>query len=454
MQHLLYTVEDRPPLMTTVLLALQHLLAALGGIIAVPLVFGGALKLPADQVVALVNAALLGSGVVTIIQCRGVGAVGIRLPCVMGTSFAFVGAGISVGLEHGVPGILGSSLVGSLVMIVGSYFMPVIRKLFPHAVTSVVVAMIGLSLTPVAVDWAAGGFGSSNYGAPANLAIAGFVLLLVIALVQWGKGIISAAAVVIGILVGYVLCLMLGLIDFTQVRSAPIFALPQPMHFGLSFPVSGMVAMSLAFLVTIVETTGTFMALGAATQTRMPGSRLARGVLCDGIGSAFAALMSSPPVSTFAQNVGVVSLTGVASRHVVTLTGVMLLLAGLFPVLGALVVTIPQPVLGGAGLMMFAMIVSAGIQMLSKVEHTKRNTLIIAVSIGCGLAVTMRPELLGKLPAFVKEVFGSGITVGAIVAVLLNLMLPGRQFDAVDEEGEEQVMSPFTKEAESEPEPA
>ncbi|MBV8158161.1 MAG: hypothetical protein JO278_10925, partial [Dyella sp.] len=239
MEHLLYKVEDRPPMLTTVLLALQHLLAALGGIIAVPLVFGGALKLPADQVVALVNAALLGSGVVTIIQCKGVGPVGIRLPCVMGTSFTFVGAGISVGLEHGVPGILGSSLVGSLVMIVGSYFMPTIRKLFPHTVTSVVVAMIGLSLTPVAVDWAAGGFGSSNYGAPANLAIAGFVLMLVIALVQWGKGIISASAVVIGILVGYLVCLALGGIDFTQVRNAPIFAVPQPMHFGLSFPVSG-----------------------------------------------------------------------------------------------------------------------------------------------------------------------------------------------------------------------
>ena len=148
MEQLLYKVEDRPPmLITTVLLSLQHLLAALGGIIAVPLVFGGALKLPADQIVALVNAALLGSGVVTIVQCRG-GALGIRLPCVMGTSFAFVGAGISVGLEHGVAGILGSSLVGSLVMIVGSYFMPVIRRFFPHTVTSVVVTMIGLSLTP------------------------------------------------------------------------------------------------------------------------------------------------------------------------------------------------------------------------------------------------------------------------------------------------------------------
>ena len=197
MEQLLYKVEDRPPmLITTVLLSLQHLLAPLGGIIAVPLVFGGALKLPADQIVALVNAALLGSGVVTIVQCRGVGAVGIRLPCVMGTSFAFVGAGISVGLEHGVAGILGSSLVGSLVMIVGSYFMPVIRRFFPHTVTSVVVTMIGLSLTPVAVDWAAGGVGRSDYGAIGHLAIAGFVLVLSIIVHIyagiWIKGSVSA----------------------------------------------------------------------------------------------------------------------------------------------------------------------------------------------------------------------------------------------------------------------
>lgn len=429
-QQLLYQVEDRPPMIaTTVLLSLQHLLAALGGIIAVPLVVGGALKLPADQIVALVNAALLGSGIVTIIQCKGVGPVGIRLPCVMGTSFAFVGAGISVGLEHGVAGILGSSLVGSLVMIVGSFFMPVIRRFFPHTVTSVVVTLIGLSLTPVAVDWAAGGVGASDYGAVGHLAIAGFVLALVIAFVQWGKGVVSASAVVLGIASGYVLCLALGLIDFTQVREAPVFAIPQPLHFGMAFPVSGIFAMSIAFLVTIVETTGTFMALGAATRTPIPGKRLASGILCDGVGSAFAAVMSSPPLSTFAQNVGVVSLTGVASRHVVTLTGVMLLLAWLFPVLGALVVTIPQPVLGGAGLMMFAMIVAAGIRMLASTAPSRRNTLIIAVSLGCGLAVTVRPELLGRLPAFVREVFGSGITVGALVAVGLNLVLPGREHE-------------------------
>lgn len=434
-QQLLYRVEDRPPMLATaLLLSLQHLLAALGGIIAVPLVIGGALKLPADQIVALVNAALLGSGVVTIIQCRGVGPVGIRLPCVMGTSFAFVGAGISVGLEHGVAGILGSSLVGSLVMIVGSFFMPVIRRFFPHTVTSVVVTMIGLSLTPVAVDWAAGGVGASDYGAAGNLAIAGFVLALVIGFVQWGRGIVSASAVVLGIASGYALCLGLGLIDFTQVREAPVFAIPQPLHFGMAFPVSGIVAMSIAFLVTIVETTGTFMALGAATQTPIPNKRLASGILCDGVGSAFAALMSSPPLSTFAQNVGVVSLTGVASRHVVMLTGVMLLLAGLFPVLGALVVTIPQPVLGGAGLMMFAMIVSAGIRMLASSAPSRRNSLVIAVSLGCGLAVTVRPDLLVRMPAFVREVFGSGITVGALVAVVLNLVLPGREREEAEQE--------------------
>ncbi|UTY60275.1 nucleobase:cation symporter-2 family protein [Massilia sp. erpn] len=449
MNKLLYQVDDHPPLIMTVLLALQHMLAALGGIIAVPLVVGAVLKLPSDQMVALVNAALLGSGVVTFIQCKGVGPVGIRLPCVMGTSFAFVGAAISVGLEHGVPGILGSSLAASLVMIVGSFFMPQIRKLFPHSVTAVVVTMIGLSLVPVAIDWAAGGKApGANYGAPMNLGIAVFVLVAVIALVQYGKGIFSAAAVVLGMFIGYLVCLGLGMVDFSSVHKAEIFALPQPLHYGLTFPLSGIVAMAIAYLVTMVETTGTFMALGGATQTRMRGKLLARGVLCDGLGSAFAAVLSSPPVSTFAQNVGVVSLTGVASRHVVALTGVLLALAGLFPVLGAVVVTIPQPVLGGAGLMMFAMIIAAGMQMLSKVEQNKRTGIIIAVSVGCGLAVTVRPELLSKLPAFVHEIFGSGITVGALMAVFLNLVLPERPVEAGDEDDELVPQAMLTKELE------
>ncbi|WP_079215955.1 uracil-xanthine permease family protein [Herbaspirillum robiniae] len=434
MNAVLYRVEDRPPAPMTLILAVQHLLAALGGIIAVPLVLAGALHLDSPSTIALVNAALLGSGIVTIIQCKGVGPIGIRLPCVMGTSFTFVGAGISVGMEHGVAGILGSSMAASLIMIAGSFFMPTIRKFFPHTVTGVVVAMIGLSLTPVAVDWAAQGMGGQAYGDLSSLAVAGFVLALVIAFVQWGRGIVSASAIVLGILIGYAVCVLLGVVDFAPVRQAPVFALPKPLFFGVSFPVSGIAAMALAYLVTIVETTGTFMALGVATGVDISGKALSRGILCDGIGSAAAALISSPPVSTFAQNVGVVTLTGVASRHVVALTGVLLVLAGLFPVLGALVVTIPQPVLGGAGLMMFAMIIAAGVRMLGKAADSRRSSLIVAVSIGCGLAVTMRPNLLAQMPDFIREIFGSGITVGAMAAVLLNALLPGQEREPVHEE--------------------
>lgn len=424
--NLLYTVEDKPPFGLSLLLAAQHLLAALGGIIAVPLVIGNVLKLPTEDTITLVNAALLISGVVTVIQCKGLGPIGIRLPSVMGTSFTFVAAALAIGFsEYGIAGILGSSLIGSLVMIIGSFFMPYIRKLFPPLVTGTVVMMIGLSLIPVAVDWFAGGQrGDVNYATPENLMMASFVLVIVVALVQWGKGIFSAAAIVIGMMTGYIVCLAMGWVSFEGVKQAQIFAIPQPLHFGLAFPISGIIGMSIAYLVTIVESSGNFLALGNASKTEITGRHLRGGVLADGLGSALAAIMSTTPFSSFSQNIGVISLTGVASRHVVALTGVLLALAGLFPVFGALIVSIPLPVLGGAGLMMFAMIIAAGIQMLDKVARSKRNGLIIAISIGCGLAVTTRPELLDKLPHFFKEVLGSGITVGSLLALILNLVLP------------------------------
>ncbi|MFU2078520.1 nucleobase:cation symporter-2 family protein [Avibacterium endocarditidis] len=424
--NLLYSVEDKPPFGLSLLLAAQHLLAALGGIIAVPLVIGNVLKLPTEDTITLVNAALLISGVVTIIQCRGLGPIGIRLPSVMGTSFTFVAAALAIGFsEDGVAGILGASLVGSLVMIIGSFFMPYIRKLFPPVVTGTVVMMIGLSLIPVAVDWFAGGQRNDpNYATPENLMMASFVLVIVVILVQWGKGIFSAAAIVIGMMTGYVVALALGWVNFDGVKQAQIFAVPQPLHFGLSFPIAGIIGMSIAYLVTIVESSGNFLALGNATKTEITGRHLRGGVLCDGLGSALAAIMSTTPFSSFSQNIGVISLTGVASRYVVALTGALLVLAGLFPVFGALIVSIPLPVLGGAGLMMFAMIIAAGIQMLDSIERSKRNGLIIAISIGCGLAVTTRPELLEKLPHFFKEVLGSGITVGSLLALILNLILP------------------------------
>src|SRR5699024_3336327 len=343
--QLLFNVEDKPPFGLGLLLAAQHLLAALGGIIAVPLVIGNVLQLPTADTIVLVNAALLISGVVTIIQCLGVGPIGIRLPSVMGTSFTFVAAALAIGFsEDGVAGILGATLVRSLVMIIGSFFMPQIRKLFPPVVTGTVVTMIGLSLIPVGVDWFAGGqVGDANYASIANIGLATFVMTLVIVLVQWGRGIFASAAIVIGMMVGYlvaaildkVMGLNLGLVDVSPVQNAELFALPQPLHFGLSFPISGIIGMSIAYLVTIVESSGNFLALGEATGTKITGKHMKGGILCDGLGSALAAVMSTTPFSSFAQNIGVISLTGVASRHVVALTGVLLVIAGLFPVFGA-----------------------------------------------------------------------------------------------------------------------
>ena len=356
----------------------------------------------------------------------------------MGTSFTFVGVSIAIGFEHGVAGILGSALVASLVMIIGSFFMPTIRKLFPPIVTGTVVTLIGLSLIPVAVDWIAGGqVGQEGYASLPNLAIGLFVLLTVIVLSAFGRGIFSAAAVVIGIVVGFITCIALGYVDFKPVQEAAIFSLPSPLHFGLSFPISGIIGMSIAYLVTTVESTGDFLALSDVTKTKLTGKKLSSGILCDGLGSALASIFSTTPFSSFSQNVGIVGMTGVASRHVVAITGGMLVLAGLFPVFGALIVAVPLPVLGGAGLIMFAMIISAGVNILSKTMHTKRNGIIIAVSIGTGMAVTVRPELLMNLPDSVKIILGSGITIGSLMALTLNVVLPNADVVEFDEDEDE-----------------
>ena len=294
--------------------------------------------------------------------------------------------------------------------------------------TGTVVTLIGLSLIPVAVDWVGGGqVGEAGYGNNSNLLIGLFVLVLVLVLSHWGRGILSASAVITGIVIGLIVCMILGLVDFTPVQQAAWVALPSPLHFGMTFPIGGIIGMCIAYLVTIIETTGDFLALSGITNTKLTGKKLSRGILAEGLGSALASFFSTTPLSSFSQNVGIVGMTGVASRHVVAITGLMLMIAGLFPVIGALVVMIPSPVLGGAGLVMFAMIITAGVNILSKTEHSRRNGTIIAMGIGAGMAVTLRPELFANLPEFIKVVFTSGITTGSLVALLLNMVLPGRE---------------------------
>ncbi|PME38865.1 xanthine permease [Vibrio sp. 10N.286.55.E10] len=422
---LLYTLNERPPHSLTFLLALQHMLASIGGIVAVPLIVGASIGLPNTEIVSLINAALLASGIVTVAQCLGFGPVGIRLPVVMGSSFAFLGVAISIGNEGGVAAIMGSALIGSFVVIGASFYMDKVRKLFPTVVSGVVVTLIGLTILPVAMNWVGDSpANTEQFATLPKLFLALISLGIVVGVSVYCKGAVAASAIVIGLAGGYIVALSLGMVDLEQISSAAWVGGPEPFKYGFTFSASAIISMSLVYIVVIAEATGDFMALGNNCQTQVSGKDLKRGLLGDGLGSTLSSILTAMPLASFSQNVGIVGITGVASRYVVAATGGLLILGGLFPKLAAIAVTIPKPVLGGVGFVMFGMIAYAGIRMLIKAADTKRNALVICVGLASGLAVTFEPRLLQHLPHDLANFLHSGITTGTIMTVLLNLILP------------------------------
>lgn len=422
---LLYTLNELPSTSITFFLALQHMLASIGGIVAVPLIVGSSIGLPAQDIVGLINAALFVSGVVTIVQCIGFGPVGIRLPVVMGSSFAFIGIAIAFGKQGGMATILGASLVSSFVVVFASFFMDRVRKLFPPLVSGVVVTLIGLTILPVAFHWIGGApAGSEQFASLPKLFLALSSLAIVIVVSVFCRGAIAASAIVIGLIGGYALALLMGSVDLSQLTSASWLSGPEPFKYGFSFSPGAIISMSLVYIVVIAEATGDFMALGENCHKSVSGKDLQKGLLADGLGSTFAACMTAMPLASFSQNVGIVGITGVASRYVVAVTGGLLILGGSFPKLAALAVTIPKPVLGGVGIVMFGMIAYTGVRMLIKAADTKRNALIVCVGLGLGLAVTFEPALLQHLPHELANFFHSGITTGTVATVLLNQWLP------------------------------
>ncbi|PMG97981.1 nucleobase:cation symporter-2 family protein [Vibrio lentus] len=422
---LLYTLNERPPHGLTLLLALQHMLASIGGIVAVPLIVGASIGLPNTEIVSLINAALLASGIVTVAQCLGFGPIGIRLPVVMGSSFAFLGVAISIGNEGGVAAIMGSALIGSFVVIGASFYMDKVRKLFPTVVSGVVVTLIGLTILPVAMNWVGDSpANTEQFATLPKLFLALVSLGIVVGVSVYCKGAVAASAIVIGLAGGYIVALSLGMVDLEQISSAAWVGGPEPFKYGFTFSASAIISMSLVYIVVIAEATGDFMALGNNCQTQVSGKDLKRGLLGDGLGSTLSSILTAMPLASFSQNVGIVGITGVASRYVVAATGGLLILGGLFPKLAAIAVTIPKPVLGGVGFVMFGMIAYAGIRMLIKAADTKRNALVICVGLASGLAVTFEPRLLQHLPHDLANFLHSGITTGTIMTVLLNLVLP------------------------------
>lgn len=421
--NLIYGVDDDLDLPKKVLFGLQHIFAAFGGIIVVPLVIATSLGFDSKVTTALISASILGSGLATIIQAKGVGKVGARVACIMGTDFTFVSPAISVGSVLGLPGIIGATILGSLFEVILSFFIKPLMKFFPPLVTGTVVALIGLTLLPVSIDWAAGGAGSANYASLENLAVAMFVLVITLLLNNYGKGMISSASILIGIVVGYIVCIPLGLVDFTPVKEASWLSFPKILEFGVTFDDKAVMAFIPAYFVATIGTVGCLKAIGETSNIDIGDKRVAAGVLSDGVGSALGGLVGSCPNTSFSQNIGIISLTKVASRHVAVMAGILLVILGFLPKVAAIITGIPNPVLGGVGIMMFGTVAAAGIRTLSNIKLTERNLLIIAISMGLGLGVTFRPDVIHNLPEAIRMIFSSGISTGTIAALILNAVL-------------------------------
>ena len=404
--NLSYGVNDNPKLVTKILLGLQHIFAAFGGIIVVPLVISSELGFNAAMSTAVISASILSAGIATIIQARGIGRVGSKVACIMGTDFTFVSPSISVGSVLGLPGIIGATILGAFFEIILSYFIKPLMKLFPPIVTGTVVCLIGLTLLPVSMDWAAGGSGATDYGSLINISVAMFVMIITLLLNRYGKGMLSSASILIGMISGYLICIPLEMVDLSSISQANFIAIPQIFQYGVD----------------------------------MDDEKVGAGVLADGIGSIIGGAMGAFPNTSFSQNVGLIPLTKVASKYVTSMAGIILVVLGLFPKVAAIINTIPSPVLGGVGIVMFGTVAASGIKTLSSVEINDRNLLIIATSIGLGLGVTFRPDFISQLPEGLQMIFASGISTGTIVALVLNIILREDKKEKIEDIVNEQLI--------------
>jgi NCS2 family nucleobase:cation symporter-2 len=420
-----YDIDDRPPLAEALPLGLQHLVAMVLSNVTVPLLIAGGLGASAADTALLVQMVLLMAGLATIVQAYPIGPVGGRIPMVMGTSIAFVGGLTAIGRQYGLATVFGACFAAAFVEVILGFAIRRLRGLFPPLVNGVVVMLIGLTLIPVGIDYAAGGVAAADYGSPVNLAIAGLVLLATLVLNQFGRGFVSYGSMVLGVGAGYLLATALGRVSFDHLADTPWLAAPRPLAFGLEFHWAPILVLSFVYVVSTMETLGDIAGTLAATGREPTTRELRGGLIADGVMSALAALWSAFPNTSYSQNVGLVNFTGVASRHVTAITGGFLVLLGLVPKVGAFFATIPAPVIGGGGLIMFAMIFTSGAKIVHAGERWNQRCLVImAVSIGLGLGVELRPDALQALAPWARDFFGSGLITGGLTALLLNLALP------------------------------
>jgi xanthine permease len=408
----------------TASLGIQHVLAMYAGAVIVPLIIGGALNLTNEQLAYLVSLDILTSGIATILQVWQNRYFGIGLPIVLGCTFTAVGPIIAIGNQYGLSAIYGSILVsGIIVVLIAKYFGKLIR-FFPPVVTGSVVTIIGTTLIPVAMNNVAGGQGSPDFGSISNIVLAFGTLLFIIILYRFFKGFIRAISILLGLLAGTIAASFMGKVDFAAVGDASWFHMVTPLHFAVpSFELAPIITMTIVAIVSLVESTGVYFALSDITGRKLSEQDLVKGYRAEGLASIIGAFFNSFPYTTYSQNVGLVQFSGVKAKSVIYTMGGILIFLGFVPKVAALTTVIPTAVLGGAMVAMFGMVIASGIKMLSKVDFSSQeNLLIIACSVGVGLGVTTVPDLFAHLPESVKILTNSGIVSGSLTAIFLNIV--------------------------------
>lgn len=422
-----FELNGVPKLTQAFPLALQHVVAMIVGCVTPAIVIAEMAGLNEGDKVIFVQAALFIAAVSTLIQLFPLGGrIGSGLPVIMGVSFAYLPSMQAIVGNFDIATILGAQLIGGVVAIFVGIFVTKLRKLFPPLITGTVVFTIGLSLYPTAVKYMAGGQSSPNYGAWQNWLVAFLTLAVVVALNHFAKGILKLASILIGMIVGYIISGFFGMIDFSAVQGAGIFQIPRPMYFGMKFETSAVMTLVILFIINSVQAIGDLSATSGGGLDREPTDKeLSGGIIGYGIANVLGSFFGGLPTATFSQNVGIVATTKVVNRVVLGLAAGIILLAGFVPKFSALLTTIPQCVLGGATISVFASIAMTGIKLVVQQPLTYRNTSIVGLSVALGMGITQCSDALAQLPAWVTTVFGkSPVVVTTIAAILLNVILP------------------------------
>ncbi len=423
--------DKKLPLNQSIPLGIQHVLAMFAGNITVPIIIAGIFGQTPEQKIFLIQMALFVAGVATVIQTVGYGRIGSRLPIIQGTSFAFIPV-MAPFAKAGLGAVFTAAFIGGIFqMWIGRILKP-IRHLFPPLVTGIVVLMIGISLLKVGFMYAGGGGWLLNnkpevFGNLNHLIISFTVLIVALWANQKGKGMVSSASILIGMVAGYIVAMMMGMVNYGKIAGADWFAFPMPLQYGIDFVPGAIILMLFMAVVTTIETIGDISAttMGGANREATD-KELSGGIMADGLGTAFGSLFNAMPNTSYSQNAGLVAFTGVISRHVGTVAGVILILMGLFPKLGGIIAAMPESVIGGAAIIMFGLITSAGIKLVAQSEMSQRNLLILGLSLSFGIGMSLLPQFVAHIPDFgisLKLLLTTGLIPAGMLAFILNATL-------------------------------